>query len=70
MSPALLLADEPTGNLDTASAQTVFELMRSVNREHGTAVLLVTHNHDLAAQCERIVEIVDGRITTDRRVGA
>ena len=51
MSPALLLADEPTGNLDTASAQGVFDLMRAVNREHGTAVLLVTHNHELAAQC-------------------
>jgi len=69
MSPALLLADEPTGNLDTASAQSVFELMRSVNRDHGTAVLLVTHNHELAAQCGRIVEIVDGQITRDRAPG-
>jgi lipoprotein-releasing system ATP-binding protein len=69
MSPALLLADEPTGNLDTVSAQGVFDLMRRVNREHGTAVLLVTHNHELARQCGRIVEIVDGRITTDRRLG-
>jgi len=66
MSPALLLADEPTGNLDTVSAQGVFDLMRAVNREHGTAVLLVTHNHALAEQCGRIVEIVDGRITSDR----
>jgi lipoprotein-releasing system ATP-binding protein len=66
MNPALLLADEPTGNLDTASAQGVFDLMRAVNREHGTAVLLVTHNHALAAQCARLVEIVDGRITADR----
>jgi lipoprotein-releasing system ATP-binding protein len=70
MNPALLLADEPTGNLDTASAQGVFDLMRAVNREHGTAVLLVTHNHALAAQCGRIVEIVDGRITSDRAVTA
>ena len=70
MSPALLLADEPTGNLDTASAQGVFDLMRAVNREHGTAVLLVTHNHALAEQCGRIVEIVDGRITSDRVLGA
>jgi lipoprotein-releasing system ATP-binding protein len=62
MNPALLLADEPTGNLDTLSAQGVFNLMRAVNREHGTAVLLVTHNHALARQCDRIVEIVDGRI--------
>ena len=70
MSPALLLADEPTGNLDTVSAQAVFDLMRAVNREHGTAVLLVTHNHALAEQCGRIVEIVDGRITSDRAVAA
>jgi len=70
MSPALLLADEPTGNLDTASAQAVFDLMREVNREHGTAVLLVTHNHALAEQCGRLVEIVDGRITSDRAIDA
>ena len=70
MSPALLLADEPTGNLDTASAQGVFDLMRRVNREHGTAVLLVTHTHELARQCGRLVEIVDGRITADRKLGS
>jgi lipoprotein-releasing system ATP-binding protein len=62
MAPALLLADEPTGNLDTRSAQAVFDLMRRVNLEHGTAVLLVTHNHELARQCDRIVQIVDGRL--------
>jgi len=60
-------ADEPTGNLDTASAQVVFDLMRSVNRERGTTVLVVTHNHALAAQCGRIVELVDGRVVSDRR---
>ena len=65
MKPALLLADEPTGNLDTKSAQAVFDLMRSVNREQGTTILVVTHNHELARQCGRIVEIVDGRITSD-----
>jgi lipoprotein-releasing system ATP-binding protein len=68
MDPSLLLADEPTGNLDTVSAQGVFDLMRRVNREHGTTVLTVTHNHELAAQCDQIVEIVDGRITSDRRL--
>jgi lipoprotein-releasing system ATP-binding protein len=68
MKPALLLADEPTGNLDTKSAQAVFDLMRAVNREQGTTILVVTHNHALARQCSRIVEIVDGRITSDRRV--
>jgi len=67
MNPSLLLADEPTGNLDTKSAQGVFDLMRAVNRERGTTVLVVTHNHALAAQCGRIVELVDGRIVSDRR---
>jgi lipoprotein-releasing system ATP-binding protein len=67
MNPALLLADEPTGNLDTKSAQGVFDLMRKVNGEQGTTVLIVTHNHALAAQCGRIVEIVDGRVVSDHR---
>jgi lipoprotein-releasing system ATP-binding protein len=67
MNPALILADEPTGNLDTKSAQAVFDLLREVNRA-GTTVLIVTHNHELAAQCGRIVEIVDGRLTSDRRI--
>jgi lipoprotein-releasing system ATP-binding protein len=67
MSPALLLADEPTGNLDTKAAQGVFDLMRKVNAERGTTVLVVTHNQNLAAQCGRIVEIVDGRVVGDRR---
>ena len=67
MNPVLLLADEPTGNLDTKSAQGVFDLMRRINREHGTTVLIVTHNHDLARQCDRIVELVDGRLVGERR---
>jgi lipoprotein-releasing system ATP-binding protein len=67
MRPALLLADEPTGNLDTKSAQGVFDLMKRVNAERGTSVLIVTHNHELAAQCGRIVQIVDGRLVADRR---
>ncbi len=64
MNPALVLADEPTGNLDTKSADTVFELMQQVNRTNGTAFLLVTHNMELARRCHRIVEVVDGRIVT------
>jgi lipoprotein-releasing system ATP-binding protein len=68
MKPSVLLADEPTGNLDTQAAQVVFDLLREVNRAHGTAVLLVTHNHALAEQCGRLIEIVDGRVTSDRRL--
>ncbi|MDW6020371.1 ABC transporter ATP-binding protein [Mesorhizobium sp. BAC0120] len=66
MDPLLVLADEPTGNLDTASARSVFELMRRFNVERSTTFLFVTHNHDLADRCDRIVEVVDGRITEDR----
>jgi lipoprotein-releasing system ATP-binding protein len=62
MNPPLVLADEPTGNLDTKSADGVFELMRQVNAASGAAFLLVTHNRDLARRCDRIVELVDGRI--------
>jgi len=62
MNPDLVLADEPTGNLDTKSADAVFELMRQVNRDSGTSFLLVTHNLDLARRCDRIIEVVDGRI--------
>lgn len=65
MEPPLVLADEPTGNLDTVSARSAFDLMRRFNREHGTTFLIVTHNHDLAGSCDRIIEVVDGRITKD-----
>jgi len=62
MQPALLLADEPTGNLDTKSADVVFELLRQVNRERRTTVLFVTHNPALAQRCDRTIEVVDGAI--------
>ena len=62
MNPDLVLADEPTGNLDTSSAEAVFKLMRQVNRDSGTSFLLVTHNMDLARRCDRIIEVIDGRI--------
>lgn len=68
--PPLVLADEPTGNLDTASADEVFELMRRFNRESETAFVVVTHDPRIAARCERVVEIVDGRIRRDERIGA
>ena len=59
---ALILADEPAGNLDTKSADTVFEMMRQVNAANSTTFLIVTHNLDPARRCDRIVEVVDGRI--------
>lgn len=63
--PALLLADEPTGNLDSQSAADVFALFRRFNREFGCAVLLVTHDGRLSAQCDRTITLVDGRIASD-----
>jgi lipoprotein-releasing system ATP-binding protein len=63
MGPALLLADEPTGNLDTKSADEVFALLRQFNTEHGTTVLFVTHNADLARRCDKTIEVIDGRLT-------
>ncbi|UTD29790.1 ABC transporter ATP-binding protein [Bradyrhizobium sp. WD16] len=62
MRPELVLADEPTGNLDSKSADGVFELMRQVNRQDGTSFLIVTHNMSLARRCDRIIEVIDGRI--------
>jgi lipoprotein-releasing system ATP-binding protein len=66
MSPRLVLADEPTGNLDTHAADEVFSLLRDVNRRAGVTFLVVTHDPRLAARCDRIVELVDGRIVGDR----
>jgi lipoprotein-releasing system ATP-binding protein len=66
MNPALVLADEPSGNLDTQSADAVFDLLRKVNRDRGTTFLIVTHGPRLADRCDRIIELVDGRIVSDR----
>jgi lipoprotein-releasing system ATP-binding protein len=62
MNPALLLADEPTGNLDTKSADEVFALLRRFNQEHGTSVLFVTHNPQLARRCDKTLMVVDGAL--------
>jgi lipoprotein-releasing system ATP-binding protein len=63
--PALVLADEPTGNLDTASSDEVFVLLRRMHAERGTSFVIVTHDPRLAARCDRVVELVDGRIARD-----
>ncbi len=63
MKPALLLADEPTGNLDSKSAEAVFDLLRRVNQEQGTAILFVTHNPALAARCDRTIQVIDGLLS-------
>ena len=68
LEPPLVLADEPTGNLDTRSADEVFELMRRMHAELKISFLLVTHDPRLAARCDRLIELVDGRIQRDEPV--
>jgi len=63
--PAFLLADEPTGNLDTATGQQVIDLLIQLNRDHGSTLVLVTHDQALAASADRIVRVRDGRIASD-----
>jgi len=60
-----VLADEPTGNLDSQSSEACFLLLREFNRELGTAFLIVTHDEHMAPRCDRIIEIVDGLIRRD-----
>jgi lipoprotein-releasing system ATP-binding protein len=63
MQPALILADEPTGNLDTQSANAVFDLLKSFSDAQQTTVLFVTHNPGLSERCKKIIQVVDGRVT-------
>jgi lipoprotein-releasing system ATP-binding protein len=65
LDPPLVLADEPTGNLDTASSDEVFVQLRRIHAERGTSFIVVTHDPRLAARCDRMVELVDGAISRD-----
>ena len=67
-NPPLVLADEPTGNLDTENSNKIFELMRRYNRERQTAVVIVTHDPRIADRCDRLIEVVDGGIKRDEPV--
>jgi lipoprotein-releasing system ATP-binding protein len=62
-SPAIVLGDEPTGNLDTKTGDLIYELLRKLNREYNQTFIVVTHNEELAGKADRIVKIVDGKIT-------
>lgn len=63
--PRIILADEPTGNLDTANTEKVFDLLREMNGQYCTSMIMVTHDRDLAERGDRIVEISDGMIVKD-----
>jgi len=68
--PAILLADEPTGNLDTHTSHEIMELLAQLNRERGITVLMVTHEADVAAYARRVIHFLDGRIASDAPNGA
>ena len=68
VQPAVLLADEPTGSLDFATGEKVMELMFDLNREHGTTLVMVTHDRAIAALCQRRLTVEAGRIVADERV--
>jgi lipoprotein-releasing system ATP-binding protein len=67
--PAIILADEPTGNLDTRNAAAVFDIFQRLATEEGRAILVVTHDAELAKRANRRIHLVDGRIVSDTRVG-
>ena len=66
--PSIVIGDEPTGNLDSRAGETIYELLRKLNREHNQTFILVTHDERMAARTDRIVRLVDGRIVEDKRV--
>ena len=62
-SPAIVLGDEPTGNLDTKMGDMIYELLRQLNREYNQTFIVVTHNEDLASKADEIIRLIDGKIT-------
>jgi putative ABC transport system ATP-binding protein len=67
--PSILLADEPTGNLDSATGDKVLQVLRNLQREHGTTLVLVTHDPAVASLADRLIHLLDGRIEREERGG-
>ena len=67
-APAVVLADEPTGNLDSKNSQEIVELQKLSNRKYGQTLVIITHDENIALQAHRIIAIEDGRITRDQRI--
>jgi putative ABC transport system ATP-binding protein len=69
-NPAILLADEPTGNLDSTSSVEIMKLLARLNSDHGRTIILITHERDIAQFASRVVELKDGLIVSDKRHAA
>ena len=68
MSPSIILADEPTGNLDTRTSHEIMALLQELNRDDGVLVIVVTHEKDISEHCERVISIRDGEVVSDEPV--
>mgnify|MGYP001227057937 FL=1 len=66
-NPSIILADEPTGNLDSDSTETIYNLLRGINEKFGTTFIIITHDRHIAEKADRIIEITDGKINMDIR---
>lgn len=67
-APAVVLADEPTGNLDSRNSREIMELLRASNKQMGQTLVVITHDENIALSADRIIAIEDGRIARDERI--
>lgn len=68
-NPKIVLADEPTGNLDSESSENIYQLMREINLKFNTTFIIITHDSGIAKKADRIVEMIDGRVKMDKKIG-